>query len=241
MSVSGKNVLVLGGTGVVGTGIINAFLEAGAHVIAVARSASKATELESKFQGKPLKTLVGGFDSAEQATKSKDDVVKILGGGTLNHIVSTLGFALVGETPVSKGSITLLHDTLKDIEPTFFSIGAFLDLVKDTEGASYTVVNGGLRHNCFMPNMWSATVKNTALDGIILSLYKETEDAKVRANCVCIHFGVAPHGGTANQWGMPSSDTYDLGPVFVKVATNAIKGESVCLNSIEDAKKYASA
>lgn len=245
MSVQGKTVLILGGTGTVGTGAVHAFLENGANVIVVSRTSEKVDRLRFQFLGKPLRCVIGGFDTEDESAAALEGVQGILTetGQELNHVVSTLSYAKTDEKPVSEGSLELLREGLKDIEPTFCAAAVFLKLVKEKEGASYTIVNGGLRHACFRTGFWPATIKNNAMYGLTLALQKETEESKVRVNTVCIHFAVKPHNeiDKPNQWGMKPSDTYDLGPVFVKVATDStLKAQSVCLGSNEEAIAYAS-
>jgi NAD(P)-dependent dehydrogenase (short-subunit alcohol dehydrogenase family) len=64
MSLNGKVVVVIGATGVVGSGICRAFLDAGAFVVGVSRSAEKFDELEKTLgltTSDAFATAVGDF------------------------------------------------------------------------------------------------------------------------------------------------------------------------------------
>ena len=70
------------------------------------------------------------------------------------------------------------------------------------------------------------------------ALAAETSNNKVRVNTICIHFGVAPVGGTQNQFGMPSEgDTLRLAPAFLGLARGTQKGQVLCLSSWADAER----
>jgi hypothetical protein len=62
-------------------------------------------------------------------------------------------------------------------------------------GSSYTTVSGGLAHGVYVPQAWSATLKNGALNTWALVLAAELNETPLRFNNVCIHFGVASFGG----------------------------------------------
>ena len=116
---------------------------------------------------------------------------------------------------------------------SFLAAKVFLPSLKSREGSSYTIVSGGLAH---MPppfaGLWLATVKNAAVNALGNSLASETAKDAVRVNTMCIHFGVAPIGGSKNQFGMPAeSDTLRLGPAFLAVARGTQKGQIICLDS----------
>ncbi|MBK8847488.1 MAG: hypothetical protein IPO27_13445 [Bacteroidetes bacterium] len=57
-------------------------------------------------------------------------------------------------------------------------------------------------------------------------------------NTICIHFGIAPIGGTTNKMGMQADqDTLALAPAFLEVAKGAVKGEVICLDTWDDVNK----
>jgi len=83
-----------------------------------------------------------------------------------------------------------------------------------------------------------ATVKNAALNALVLGYSTEYEKSAVRIYSACIHFGVSPIGGEKNQFGWPSGDTRKLGPFFPAIAlATKEKSRVICLQSFEEVDK----
>jgi NAD(P)-dependent dehydrogenase (short-subunit alcohol dehydrogenase family) len=156
-------------------------------------------------------------------------------------VVSVLGFAAFG-TPPTATSLDAVKAAFDDgVFNNFLAAKYFLPSLKSIEGASYTIVSGGLAHiPPPFPGLWLATVKNAALNALSNSLASETAKDAVRVNTICIHFGVAAIGGNKNQYGMAAeSDTLRLGPAFLGVARGSHKGQIICLDSWETADRIA--
>jgi NAD(P)-dependent dehydrogenase (short-subunit alcohol dehydrogenase family) len=109
--------------------------------------------------------------------------------------------------------------------------------------ATFTMVSGGLAHVAPPdPAMWMGTLKNAAVNAFTLGLAAETQRDLVRVNTLCIHFGVAPMGGSQNQFGLPAErDTLGLAPAFLALARGKQKGQVVCLSSWSDVDALARA
>ena len=151
-------------------------------------------------------------------------------------LLSTMAKA-PSETPFS-----LMKKALEDgLFNSFLAAKALLPLVKDRRGASYTLVSGGLAH-APPPNaaLWLGTLKNASVNALSHGLASETADSAVRVNTLCIHFGVAPFGGTKNQMGLTAEkDTLALAPAFVALARGTSKGKVLCLSSWDDVTRVA--
>ncbi len=243
----GNKVIVVGGaTGTVGSGIVRAFLNEGALVVGISRSEKKLEELKKTIlvkPGEPFYTVAGDFNNEAEALKTKEAVVKVLNGKPIDHIVSSIGFVTLATAP-TKTETSLVDDAFEHgFFNTVLMAKVFLPLLKQQEGSSYTMVSGGLAHGLpgFVPNvenLWLASVKNAAVNSLTFGLNAETINDKVRVNTICIHFGVAPVGHTANQMGMPAEfDTLALAPAFLEVAKGSVRGEVICLHTWEDVKK----
>ena len=236
MSFANKTVVVLGATGVIGSGAVRKYLDAGATVVGVSRSAQNLDALRERIgigQSESFLGVVGDFVRESSAEEVYQSVTAALGGKEIDHVVSVLGFAVVGNPPTAT-SLDVMRGALDDgLINNFLAAKVFLPGLKSRPGASYTIVSGGLAHMPPpMPGLWLATVKNAALNALSNSLASETAKDEVRVNTLCVHFGVAPVGGKQNQFGMPAeSDTLRLGPAFLGVARGTQKGQIICLDS----------
>ena len=243
---SGKNVVVIGATGVVGSGVVRSYLDAGARVIGVSRSAANLARLRETVkigEDEPFVGVVGEFTSEGSATTAKAAVEAALGGAAIDHVVSVQGFVNFAAPPTA-APIDALKAALDDgLFNNLLAAKAFLPGLKGREGSSFTLVSGGLSHiPPPVPALWLGTVKNAAINALQLALAAETGADAVRVNTICIHFGVAPVGGDKNQFGMQAeSDTLRLGPAFLGVAAGRRKGELICLGSWADADRLAGA
>lgn len=241
-----KVIVIAGATGTVGSGAVRAFLNEGAHVVGISRSAEKLEELKKRLSIKsdePFYSVAGDFNNDTEAAKTKKALIAVLNGKPIDHVVSSIGFVTLATAPTKTDS-SLVRDAF---DHGFFNIVLMakymLPELKNQAGSSYTIVSGGLAHGLpgFIPNvenLWLATVKNAAVNSLTHGLNAETINDKVRVNTFCIHFGVAPIGGKTNQMGMPAdNDTLALAPAFLEVAKGTVKGEVICLDKWEDVKK----
>ncbi len=171
--------------------------------------------------------------SSEVAAEHAAKAVLALAGGHIDHVVSSIGFATVG-APVSQTTLSQVRDTFEtQFYPNFIAAKAFLPLVRDVEGATYTLTGGGLAYGLYpgMAGFWLATVKNAAVNGFTFALQQEIDDAKgkARANTLCIFFGVPRPGSTKNQFGMDSDPNayVGIGKAYVRVAQGEHKGKVI--------------
>lgn len=242
-SFEGKSVVVLGATGVVGSGVARAFLDQGAFVVAVSRSAEKLTELRKTLgvkAGDAFATAVGDFKDDATAARAMAAIDAALGGRAIDHVISSQGFVKFGPPPTQSTAAQLV-DALEDgLVVNFQAAKALLPGIKQRP-ASFTMVSGGLAH--FPPPdpaMWMGTLKNAAVNAFTFGLASETARDLVRVNTVCIHFGVAPIGGSQNQFGLKADrDTLGLAPAFLAIAKGKQKGQVLCLNTWADVDALA--
>lgn len=244
MSFSNQVVVVIGATGYVGSGVVRKYLDSGAQVVAVSRSAANLDKLKQTIavqSSEPFLSVVGDFKDEASAQAAHAAVSAALGGKEIDHLVSVQGFAAVTKPPTDTTFDTVKDAMADGLYNNFLAAKVFLPQLKDREGASFTIVTGGLAHipppN---PAVWLGSVKNAALIGLTNSLSSETSKNKVRVNAICIHFGVGPIGGELkNQFGMPAEgDSRRLAPAFLAVARGTQKGQIICLKSFADAEKY---
>ncbi len=246
MTFAGKNVVVLGATGVVGSGVVRKFLDAGAAVVGVSRSAEKLARLREQMQidaAAPFHGVVGDLRDEASAEAVRAAAVAALGERPIDHVVSAQGFVNFAAAP-TQTPVDALKSALDDgLYNNLLAAKAFLPGLKARAGSSFTLVSGGLAHiPPPMPRLWLGTVKNAAINALTLALAAETAQDAVRLNTLCIHFGVAPLGGGKNQFGMATEgDTLRLAPAFLAVAAGTHKGKVICLQSFADAERLGAA
>lgn len=241
-----KVVVIGGATGTVGSGVVRAYLNEGAMVVGISRSAEKLEALKNTISIKAdenFHSVIGDFNNEAEAEKTKQSVLIALNGKKIDHVVCSIGFITLAGAP----SVTPLSVAKEAFDNGFFNsflmAKVFLPEIKNQEGSSFTMVSGGLAHGLppFIPNtenLWLAATKNAAVNSLTYGLDAETRNDKTRVNTLCIHFGIAQIGGNKNQMGMPADkDTLSLAPAFLKVANGKVRGEVICLNTWDDVNK----
>jgi NAD(P)-dependent dehydrogenase (short-subunit alcohol dehydrogenase family) len=137
-------------------GVVLKYLEAGATVAVVSRTADKVAELKKAIQAQgvsaeKLLSVVGSFHD-EHASKSVFDATLSALGGKINHVVSNLGFALITATSATASKLSDLKHAFDDgLFNTFLAAQVFLPAIKDVPKASYTITSGGFAHACYFP------------------------------------------------------------------------------------------
>ncbi len=234
-------VVVLGATGVVGSGAVRRYLGEGATVVAVSRSAPKLEALKKRLAAPHLLSAVGDFTSDDEAFKTRDAVAAVLGGQPIDHVLSSIGFVTVDQVASATPVATFRAALDGGLFNNFLAARAFLPALKTREGSSFTMVSGGLAH--FPPpdpKLWMGTVKNAAVNALTFGLASETLKDQVRVNTVCIHFSVALPGEKKNHFGMPAEKDSDaLAPIFPAVARGLGRGQVICLNTWADVERIA--
>jgi NAD(P)-dependent dehydrogenase (short-subunit alcohol dehydrogenase family) len=244
MSFTNKIVVIPGGTGVVGSGLTRRFLDAGARVVVVSRTEANLSALRQKIaiaDSEPFVGVVGSFADEAAAARAKQAVDAAVQGAAIDHVISNLGFVKVDQAPTATKSELLRAALDEGVFTNLHSAKVFVPALRDREGSSFTFVSGGLAHiPPPMPGLWMGTVKNAAVNALMLALAGETKDSKVRVNGVCIHFSVATKAGEKNQFGVPAEgDSVRLAGAFLGVAGGTRKGELVCLHTWADADRVA--
>jgi len=242
MAFQGKTVVVIGASGVVGSGVVRKYLDAGARVIGVSRSEGNLAKLRKTMSigaGASFRGVVGDFRDENAASAARKSITSALDGAAIDHVVSVQGFAAFAKAP-TETPVDDLRRALDDgLLNNYLAGKVLLPDLRSRDGATFTLVSGGLAHiPPPVPTLWLGTVKNAALNALTHAFASETANDKVRVNTVCIHFGVAPLGGNRNQFGMDAEgDTMRLAPAFLGIARGTQKGQLICLGGWADADK----
>jgi NAD(P)-dependent dehydrogenase (short-subunit alcohol dehydrogenase family) len=141
-SFTGKTVVVLGATGVVGSGICRAFLDQGAFVVAVSRSAGRFDDLSKTLALKAsdgFATAVGDFKDEASSGLAMAAIDRALAGRAIDHVISSQGFVKFGPPP-TQSTAAQLNDALADgLTINFNAAKALLPGIKP-RAASFTMV-----------------------------------------------------------------------------------------------------
>lgn len=243
------NVLVLGAGGVVGFGVCDAWLRAGATVYAVDNRSDALTGLEKKLgvEGAKLHTIVGDLSSDESGVAVKAAVLAALGEKILHHVVTALGCS----TPAPSDTGVSASDALarvkesfeKVLYPNLVATTLFLDLVRNTEGASFTCAGGPFTHHCPNPELYPVSIVSGTINHFGTILNANTKDSKCRGNTLCCHYAIGYPGETESSFGQlldtdfgPISDCRDWGKAFVRVANGTERLGFICMHDADETK-----
>jgi NAD(P)-dependent dehydrogenase (short-subunit alcohol dehydrogenase family) len=136
MSFEGRNVVVIGATGVVGSGVVRKYLDAGARVVGVSRSGEKLEMLAATLKlqkDEPFTRVVGSFASEAEASSTKEAIARALGGSTPDHVVSAQGFVTVAKAPTETTLATVEQAFRDGLHNNFLAAKVLLPLMKDRE------------------------------------------------------------------------------------------------------------
>ena len=131
-----KTVVVLGATGVVGSGVVRKYLDAGATVVGVSRSGSNLERLKQQIgvsDSEPFMGVVGDFVTEASAAEVFQSVAAALGGRAIDHVVSVLGFAAVGAPPTATALDSVTGALADGLFNSFLAAMVFLPSLKFRE------------------------------------------------------------------------------------------------------------
>lgn len=138
-------VFVAGGAGAVGEGIARQLLRAGARVVITSRSPDKLADVDDRLRAEagddaPLVTVEGDLATPDAAARLRDDVLDRV--GQLDAVVASLGGWWSGPRVVDLDLATWQDVLDRGLTAHFATATAFLPVVADHDGASYTMING---------------------------------------------------------------------------------------------------
>ena len=242
MSLHGKNIVIIGASGIIGKGAALRFLDQGARVIAVSRSAATAQAMYASFsaeQQRRVMAVEGDFSNDVGASAALARVKGILNGDAIHHVVVSVG-NLKFTAPPSESSWSELSAALDEAPSSLYHAGKFfLPELKEVQGASFTSVSGLIAYRCPAPSMWAASVKYSAINILTTAFYSEFKDTQARTNSVVVGAAIADEPGMENKLGMKASvGAKQLGDVFIKIATGNMGGQLIDINNAGDIDNF---
>jgi NAD(P)-dependent dehydrogenase (short-subunit alcohol dehydrogenase family) len=178
-----KRVVVTGATGNIGWGVAKAALDEGADVTAIVRSSSAAeTVAASLGHSKNLSFEVGDLGKPSEAQALRD---RIAARGAIDHVVAAIGpwwqKGPIIDQPFSE--YAAVREVLLD--PHVYAATAFLPLLNDRDGSSYTIITGAAAH-IELPGTGLLVVAVSGVVALSRMLRSETVGNKVRVNEILI-------------------------------------------------------
>jgi NAD(P)-dependent dehydrogenase (short-subunit alcohol dehydrogenase family) len=178
-----KRVVVTGVTGNVGWGVAKAALRNDAHVIAIVRSASSIESVPASLgNSERLSFEVGDLSKPSEAQALHD---RVAAHGNIDHVVAAIGpwwqKGPIIEQPLSE--YASVREALLD--PHVYAATAFLPLLKDRDGSSYTIITGAAAH-MELPGTGLLVVAVSGVVALSRMLRSETAGNKVRVNEILI-------------------------------------------------------
>jgi NAD(P)-dependent dehydrogenase (short-subunit alcohol dehydrogenase family) len=178
-----KRVVVTGVTGNIGWGVAKATLEAGAHVIAIVRSASAIESVTASLgNAKNVSFEVGDLSQPIEAQALRD---RIAAYGDIDHVVAAIGpwwqKGPIIDQPFSE--FAPVRAALLDAH--VYAATAFLPLLKDRANSSYTIITGAGAH-MEIPGTGLLVVAASGVVALSRMLRSEMASSKVRVNEVLI-------------------------------------------------------
>ena len=223
-NLTGKTVLVAGGSGEVGEGITRQFLQAGAKVIVPSRNAEKLAQLKG-WMGDLADnrvTVEGHIGTIEGAEAIRD------AAGDIDHIVASLGGWWQGKN-IPEVDLDLWHQLIDNsLTAHFITAKVFLPVLPD--GASYTLINGGAALHAF-PQV--APIAVSAAAQVKLGQHIAVENQHLRANNLILATPVITRSRPQGQAGWITADDAGKYCVYLASDANTQTGETIVFNAAD--------
>lgn len=227
---TGRTVLVAGGTGNVGRHLVRALLDHGANVVVPSRSPERVAALRDGLGGRGVErfsSMLCDLRDEAAATRLGDQLSTT--DRSLHAVVASLG-RFVAAPSVLAAPVADLHNTLDDyLIAHFLAVRTFLPLIEP--GGSYTFINGPLAFDSLFEGTGLVSIATAAQAMLARVVMKETRPIPVRVNEVIVYtlFGGddkdPPHAPVARE------DVARYVAYLVSGRGSAVDGQTIHLNS----------
>jgi len=240
MTMDGRVALVAGGAGTVGSGIVHAFLHAGATVIVPSRERARIDALRSELEasgemigalGDALSERLIGIEADIAMPAGAAEVRKVVErdvigrGGQLDHLVTSLGGASQGK-PLRELDLDAFHAALHEYCGSHFvAMRALLPLMEDRAGASYTMISGVAGEQLFDLTWGPVSVGAASLFGLSMVTRAEYAEKAVRVNELRVGMRVLrKHPAQSSPYEVSHRD---VGKLVVGMAQSHVRSEVI--------------
>lgn len=225
MTMDGRVALVAGGAGTVGSGIVHAFLQAGATVIVPSRDPARIDALRAET-GAPERVIgmLADVGSPEGAARVRAAVEREH-GDRIDHVVASLGGEWRGK-PLRELALEDFRAALHEYCGTHFvAMRALLPLIEEREGASYTIISGVAGEQLFDMAWGAMSVGAASLFGLSMVTRAEYADRPVRVNELRVGMRILRQHPVQ---GSPYEVSHrDVGKLAVGMARGKVRGEVI--------------
>jgi NAD(P)-dependent dehydrogenase (short-subunit alcohol dehydrogenase family) len=225
MTMDGRVALVAGGAGTVGSGIVHAFLQAGATVIVPSRDPARIDALRSELDApERVIGIVADVAMPDGATAVRAAVERDH-GGRIDHVVASLGGEWRGK-PLREIGLDDFRAALHEYCGSHFvAMRALLPLIEDCAGASYTIISGVAGEQLFDVAWGAMSVGAASLFGLSMVTRAEYADRPVRVNELRVGMRVLrKHPVQSSPYEVSHRD---VGKLAVGMARGTVRGEII--------------
>ncbi|KAK7104028.1 uncharacterized protein [Littorina saxatilis] len=234
---AGTNVLVAGGTGIVGSGTVISLLKQGAKVLVATRSLDKFCVLHDVVSDdvKANLSVVEGdlstYDGVKRVFKKAST-----GEHSVNHVVASIG-NYWQKGWLTEQTLAEFNRSQRTVVSHFLMMRTFLPYLNLREGTpTYTVVTGHAGDEYIAPKTSFLSVGSGALNSLSMAARAEFNDQRVALNQFHIRCSVQPvpdHDLLPD----PFNVGHDLiGGAIASSISSVARGKTV-INTKQDAKK----
>eukprot|EP01031_Cornospumella_fuschlensis_P033979 gene33979-41121_t len=181
-----RTAVVLGATGIVGSGVVKAFIKDGGYIV-IAPVRGEVSKLhESMREGEKyvgceqLHTPIVDYGTEEGAQALATHIQEI--SGQVDDIF-VVGGGMGPSKVASEISANDWQETSQlKIVPQLLAAQHLIPLLKDSDKSSYTVVTGASGELCYFASFGLRCMANAALYGFVLALQAEHKERRFRIN-----------------------------------------------------------
>lgn len=186
----GKIALIAGGTGGVGEGITQAFLQEGATVVVASRKKENLEKLRETIADSSTERfvpIVGDMSDTDSADNLRDQVLDKV--GRLDAVVASLNGRWNEDIPLTKTSLDDWKRMLdSNLTSHFIAARTFLPVLQ--RGSTYTLIGGGAADKA-IPNYGLVCIPAAAEIMLTNILIEENKGSGVRINEVVLNSLIA--------------------------------------------------
>lgn len=226
---TGRTVLVAGGTGNVGRHLVRALLDHGASVVVPSRSAERVAALRDGLGDRGVDRLTSILcDVHDEAVAAQLRDHLSTTNRSLHAVVASLG-RFVAAPSVLAAPAADLQNTLNDyLIAHFLAVRTFLPLIQP--GGSYTFINGPLAFDSLFEGTGLVSIATAAQAMLARVVMKETRQIPVRVNEVIVYtlFG---GGDQEPREPLAREDVARYVAYLVSARGSAVDDQTIHLNS----------
>jgi NAD(P)-dependent dehydrogenase (short-subunit alcohol dehydrogenase family) len=225
MTMDGRVALIAGGAGTVGSGIVHAFLQAGATVIVPSRDRARLDALRDALDERERVIGIEADVATPEGAARVRAAVERDHGGQIDHLVTSLGGAWQGK-PLRELDLDAFRAVLHEYCGSHFvAMRALLPLLEDRAGASYTIISGVTGERLFDLSWGPVSVGSASLFGLSMVTRAEYAEKAVRVNELRVGMRVLRKHPVV---GSPYEVSHrDVGKLVVGMARSQVRGEVI--------------